>query len=306
MMTTMAPFSSRASFVGEQTDWSYDVAFSRNLGLISAAEQDTLRQTTIAIAGMGGVGGVHLMTLARLGIGGFQIADPDRFEAANFNRQYGALVANLGQPKAEVMAEYARQVNPDVRLKLFPEHIDAHNIAEFLAGADIYIDGVDFFSFSARRMIFAEARRRGLWAITAGPLGFSTAWLVFDPRGMSFDEYFDLRDDMTGVEQTAAMAVGLCPAGTHLPYLDLKQVDLKTGRGPSAGLACQLCAGVAAAEVLKIRLGRGQVRPAPYYFQFDAYRQTFRRGRLWWGNRHPLQRLKRTLLARRLKAAGVE
>ncbi len=39
---------------------------------------------------MGGVGGVHLMTLARLGIGKFTIADPDTFELANFNRQYGA------------------------------------------------------------------------------------------------------------------------------------------------------------------------------------------------------------------------
>jgi hypothetical protein len=61
-----------------------------------------------------------------------------------------------------------------------------------------------------------------------------------------------------------------------------------------------------AAEVLKIRLGRGPVRAAPYYFQFDAYRQKFSRGRLWWGNRHPLQRLKRSILERRLKAAGAE
>jgi molybdopterin/thiamine biosynthesis adenylyltransferase len=305
-MTCMTPTTSPSTVVGNHADWSYEVAFSRNLGLVDAAEQEVLRKTTVAIAGLGGVGGVHLMTLARLGVGGFHIADPDHFEAANFNRQYGALLSNLGHAKTDVMADAVQQVNPEIRLKSFEEPIDEHNVAEFLNGADIYIDGVDFFSFAARQLLFAEARRRGMWAITAGPLGMSTAWLVFDPRGMSFAEYFDLRDDMTPVERTAALAVGLCPAGLHLPYLDLKHVDLKSGRGPSTGLACQLCAGVAAAEVLKIRLGRGPVRAAPYYFQFDAYRQKFGRGRLWWGNRHPLQRLKRRILERRLQAAGVK
>jgi ThiF family len=48
------------------------------------------RHSRVAIAGLGGVGGIHLATLARLGIGSFHIADPDRFEPANFNRQHGA------------------------------------------------------------------------------------------------------------------------------------------------------------------------------------------------------------------------
>jgi hypothetical protein len=78
-------------------------------------------------------------------------------------------------------------------------------------------------------------------------------------------------------------------------------VDPSTGRGPSAALACQLCSGVAAAEVVKILLRRSPVSPAPCYCQFDAYRQVFRKGRLRWGNRHPLQRLKRWWLRRRLQ-----
>ena len=51
--------------------FSYDEAFSRNIGWITEWEQQSLRRKRVAIAGMGGVGGVHLLTLTRLGIGAF-------------------------------------------------------------------------------------------------------------------------------------------------------------------------------------------------------------------------------------------
>ena len=72
--------------------FSYHAAFARNLGWVTRAEQDSLRGKRVAIAGMGGVGGVHLLTLARLGIGAFHIADFDTFDIANFNRQAGLLL----------------------------------------------------------------------------------------------------------------------------------------------------------------------------------------------------------------------
>jgi tRNA A37 threonylcarbamoyladenosine dehydratase len=72
--------------------FDYDQAFDRNIGWLSAAEQREFRHCKVAIAGCGGVGGAHLLTLARLGIGRFAIADADTFELANFNRQVGATV----------------------------------------------------------------------------------------------------------------------------------------------------------------------------------------------------------------------
>lgn len=57
--------------------FDYHRAFSRNIGWITEHEQSTLRDKRVAIAGMGGVGGFHLLTLARLGIGKFNIADLD-------------------------------------------------------------------------------------------------------------------------------------------------------------------------------------------------------------------------------------
>jgi len=286
-------------------NWDYHEAFSRNLGLITPEEQEKLRTSRVAIAGMGGVGGVHLITLARLGIGRFSIADPDTFELANFNRQYGAKVCNLGKNKAQVMAEEARQVNPELDIRVFTEPITEANVEAFLKDADLFIDGIDFFAFETRRLLFRKAREKGIWAITAGPIGFSVAWIVFDPKGMSFDRYFDLRDGMTRLEQTAAFLVGLAPRATQRPYVDLSYVDPATGRGPSAALACQLCAGVAAAEAVKVLLKRPGVRPAPWYWQFDAYRSILRRGRLVFGNRGSVQWLKRQILVLCLRQLGL-
>ncbi|MBN1912438.1 MAG: ThiF family adenylyltransferase [Pirellulales bacterium] len=279
--------------------WDYDEAFSRQRGLIDTEEQERLRRSRVAIVGMGGVGGVHLITLARAGVGAFCIADPDTFEVANFNRQYGASLQNVGRNKAAAMAREALDINPELDLRVFETAIDAGNIGEFLDGADVFIDGMDFFNIEARRLLFKEARRRGIWAVTAGPIGFSTAWLTFDPNGMTFDEYFNLNDQMDRLDQLIAFAVGLTPRMTHLPYMDLREVSIQDKTGPSASLACQLASGVAAAETLKMLLGRRPIRAVPWYSQFDAYRQILRHGRLRGGNRHPWQRFKRWWMHRK-------
>jgi molybdopterin/thiamine biosynthesis adenylyltransferase len=289
----------RSRAAADALDWSYDEAFSRNHGLLTLADQEKLRNSHVAIAGMGGVGGVHLMTLARLGIGKFTIADPDTFEVANFNRQFGARLGTVGQSKVAVMAEEARQINPELEIRMFNGRITEQNATEFLAGADVLIDGIDFFAIEARRLLFMTARQLGMWGVTAGPIGFSTAWLSFDPRGMSFDQYFDIQDGMDPFQQLIAFGVGLAPAATHMAYIDLSRVDLRAATGPSVSAACQLCSGVAAMEVVKILTGRGRVEAAPRYHQFDAFTGQLRRGRLAWGNRHPWQRVKRWYLARR-------
>jgi molybdopterin/thiamine biosynthesis adenylyltransferase len=284
--------------------WTYAEAFSRHRGLLRMDEQEQLRKSRVAIVGMGGVGGIHLVTLARLGVGAFHIADPERFEVANFNRQYGATTHGLGRKKAEVMAEEARAINPDVDLRVQTEAIGPANIDAFLEGVDVVLDGIDFFALETRRLVFREARQRGVWVVTAGPIGFSAAWLVFSPAGMGFEEYFDFRSDGDRLDDVIAFLVGLAPRATQRGYLDLAQVEPRSGKGPSTALACHLCSGVAATEVLKILLRRGPVRPAPWYFQFDAYRHLLRQGWLWRGNRHPWQRLKRRLLRRRVLQLG--
>ena len=272
-------------------EFDYGAAFSRNIGWVTSDEQAELRKKRVAIAGMGGVGGVHLLTLARFGIGAFTIADFDTFDVANFNRQAGALVSTVGQPKAEVLHRMALDINPELDVQVFSTGIEASNIDAFLTGVDLYVDGLDFFAFEARRAIFAACRQRGIPAITAAPLGMGTAFLYFDPEGMSFEDYFCL-DGCDELQMALRFLLGLSPAMLQRAYLvDPSRVDLAAHKGPSTIAACQLCAGVIAAEGVKLLLERGNVPAAPRGYQFDAFRNryasTWRPG----GNRNPIQRL---------------
>lgn len=283
--------------------FSYQEAFSRNLGWVTPAEQAVLRNKRVAIAGMGGVGGRHLLTLTRLGVGAFHIADFDQFDIPNFNRQAGAAMSTVGQPKVEVLGAMARDINPKLTLARFPSGVHDDNLAAFLDGVDLYVDGLDFFAFAARQATFAACARLRIPAITAAPLGMGTAVLTFLPGRMTFEEYFGWGQH-GDTEKALRFLVGLAPAGLHRAYLvDPSSINLAQRRGPSTIMACELCAGAAATEALKILLGRGPVLAAPHGWQFDAYRnrlvRTWRPG----GNRHPLQQLA-MLMARRGMPGG--
>ena len=102
-------------------EFSPTEAFERNRGLISLAEQERLSSCLVAIAGCGGVGGLHAHTLARLGVGRFRLSDDDTFSLANFNRQIGATVRTLGSNKAAVTADMIRSINPEAHIEIVAE-----------------------------------------------------------------------------------------------------------------------------------------------------------------------------------------
>ncbi|MBK9237030.1 MAG: ThiF family adenylyltransferase [Rhodoferax sp.] len=271
--------------------FAYDSAFSRNIGWVTQREQAKLRKSRVAIAGLGGVGGAHLLTLARLGISHFNIADFDDFDVHNLNRQAGAFMPSMGQPKIEVVAKLARDINPDMDLRSFPQGVTPENVDEFLRDVDVYVDGLDFFALPARRMVFAKCRAKGIPALTAAPLGMGTAFLYFSPTGMSFEDYFKV-DGHESQEQYARFIAGLSPAMVQRDYLVAPDaVNFTQKRGPSTVMACDLCAGVMGTSVLKVLLGRGTMKAAPWGMQFDAYHQTLRMTWRPFGNSNPFQQL---------------
>ncbi len=271
--------------------FDYHDAFSRNIGWITLAEQARLRSARVAIAGMGAVGGAHLLTLLRLGIAQFNIADFDEFGVHNFNRQTGAFLHSVGQPKIDVMAQMGAGINPQADFRRFPKGVQPDNVDEFLRDVDVYVDGLDFFAMDARRMVFAACRARGIPALTAAPLGMGVSLLYFSGDGMSFEDYFKLEGHHSE-EQYARLIAGLSPSMLQRKYLvEPSAVNFKERRGPSTMMSCNLCAGVLGTATLKVLLGRGPLKAAPWAMQFDAYRQqlsfTWRPG----GNSNPLQQL---------------
>jgi len=280
--------------------FSYEEAFDRNLGWFTEDEQQRLRAKTIAIAGMGGVGGVHLLTLVRLGLAGFHIADLDTFELANFNRQVGATVSSLGESKTSVLARMAKDINPQLRLAEFASGITEDNVRAFLSGVDLFIDGFDFFAIEIRRKTFQLCRELGIPAVTAAPVGMGVAFLAFTPDGMSFEDYFRFQGK-TELRQYINFLLGLAPNGMHRAYLvDPTRLDIVKKKAPSTIVGVQLCASYTAAQVVKMLLHRGAVRPAPYHYQFDAYLNRFRTIRSP-GNNGFLQRIRGDVVERHIR-----
>jgi molybdopterin/thiamine biosynthesis adenylyltransferase len=276
--------------------------FFRNIGLISETTQAKLCESRVAVAGVGGVGGIHLLTLARMGICKFNIADMDTYERANISRQFGAKHSTLGANKANVLSELLKDINPAIDTKVFLEGVSDQNIDHFLEGADFFVDGIDFFEIEIRRELFKRARERGLYALTAAPLGFGSTLQVFSPHGMTFDEYFGICDEMPYLEKLAAFAAGLAPRPYHLKYMDLSRVSIKDKKGPAVAPACTLAASLIATSIVRIVAGL-EVKAAPYYTQLDLYRLKFRNGYLVGGGKNPIQRLKRHIILKKFKAA---
>ena len=273
------------------TLFNYELSFSRNIGWVTENEQSLLRSKRIAIAGLGGVGGSHLTTLTRLGVGKFNISDLDIFELANFNRQAGASLSQLDRSKVDVMTELALDINPELEIKSFPNGVNQGNVDEFLDGVDLYVDGLDFFALEARRIVFAACARKGIPAVTAAPLGMGVSFLCFMPGKMTFEEYFQW-EGQSETEQLLRFMLGLSPTGLQLSYLtDTSRMDLANHKGPSTRMGCDFCAGMVGTYALKILLNRGSVVTAPKALHFDAYRNKFLITWRPWGNNNPLQRL---------------
>ena len=283
--------------------FSYIEAFDRNIGWLTEWEQLALRGKRIAIAGMGGVGGVHLLTLARFGIGAFHIADFDRFDIVNFNRQIGATIETIGRPKVEVLAEMALAINPELQLTRFEAGINDDNIDAFLDGVDVFVDGFDFFEIEIRSRVYARCAERGIPALCAAPIGMGAGCLAFLPGKMTFEEYFGFAGK-TENERFLRFLIGLAPKGLHRAYLvEPSAIDLPGHKGPSTGASCQICAGITAVNAVKLLLRRGVVQAAPYHHHYDAYRNKLVISRLPRGLNGPWQRVK-LAIARRLYEAA--
>ena len=288
------------------TVFDYDRAFNRNIGVVSTGEHRRLRDCTVAIAGMGGVGGDYLVSLARAGVGGFHLAEFDAFELDNFNRQYGASMATIGRPKLDVRVELVREINPDVRISTFAEGITAANIGTFLSGVDLVVDAVDAFAVDIHPLLVDAATARGLITIAAVPLGMGAGVLAFGPRGMSYGDYFAIQPGMSDEEKIVQFMLGFAPEMYHLKYLDPTTINLKARRGPSSIAGCKLCAGFITTQALVGLLHPDEVRCVPWYTYVDARLSRFRHRRLWMGNRNPLQRLKSYIASRRLEKLGAQ
>jgi tRNA A37 threonylcarbamoyladenosine dehydratase len=129
-----------------------------------------LARAHVAIIGVGGVGSWTVEALARSGVGALTLIDMDDVCITNTNRQLPAVVAGIGRPKVEVLAERVAQIHPACRVKAIPEFLLESNVDRLLSPEFTWvIDAVDRMTIKA--LILAKARERGLNMLTVGGAG---------------------------------------------------------------------------------------------------------------------------------------
>jgi molybdopterin/thiamine biosynthesis adenylyltransferase len=117
--------------------------YVRNVGTIGLKGQARLLQSTVAVVGLGGLGGYVTEALARCGVGRLILIDGDAFEEHNLNRQLLSAEARLGMEKAETARQRVAQINGAVAVDAYAVMLTRENLPQLLAGADVVVDALD-------------------------------------------------------------------------------------------------------------------------------------------------------------------
>ncbi|ACD89746.1 UBA/THIF-type NAD/FAD binding protein [Chlorobium limicola DSM 245] len=133
--------------------------FTRHLSMDEIGEkgQEKLLQAKVLIVGAGGLGSPAAFYLAAAGIGTLGLADGDRVDLSNLQRQILHTTASAGTPKVSSAAERIHALNPATRLALHPFHLDEKNAEALIARYDFVIDATD--SFRAKFLIAKTCHR---------------------------------------------------------------------------------------------------------------------------------------------------
>ncbi|MEI5905720.1 tRNA threonylcarbamoyladenosine dehydratase [Bacillus spongiae] len=127
--------------------------FSRNELAIGKEGLDRLKNSTVAVLGIGGVGSFAAEALARSGVGRLVLVDKDDVDITNVNRQIHALLSTVGQQKVELMKNRIHDINPDCEVIALKMFYTEETYEEFFSyGLDFVVDASDTISYKIHLM----------------------------------------------------------------------------------------------------------------------------------------------------------
>lgn len=140
--------------------------FSRTQLLIGEEAIQKLKNSRVAVFGIGGVGGYVCEALVRSGVGAFDLVDDDKVCLTNLNRQIIATRKTVGKYKADVMKERMLEINPDVDIRVhkcffLPENAEEFPFEEY----DYIVDAVD--TVTAKIALIMKAKELDIPVISA-------------------------------------------------------------------------------------------------------------------------------------------
>ena len=131
--------------------------FSRTELLLGKEKVDILKNSKVAIFGIGGVGSFVLEGLARAGIGSFILVDNDTISESNLNRQLVATTKTIGRPKVEVAKERVLEINPNANIEIYKEFFMPDTREEIIdKSIDYIVDAIDTVSSKIELIVRAK------------------------------------------------------------------------------------------------------------------------------------------------------
>ena len=135
-------------------------AFSRTEMVLGSRSMETLKNSRVAVFGIGGVGGRVVEALARSGVGALDLIDNDQVALTNLNRQIIALHSTIGRNKVDVAAERVLDINPECHVRpictfFLPETKDSFDFAAY----DYVVDAID--TVTAKLALIAACQQMG-------------------------------------------------------------------------------------------------------------------------------------------------
>lgn len=160
--------------------------YSRHILLkeVGGAGQRKLLASSAFVVGAGGLGSAALLYLAAAGVGRLGIADGDRVEPSNLQRQIAHRTADIGRPKVRSAADAILALNPGCAVETFEERLNAASIGRIVRGYDVILDGSD--NFGTRFLVADFCRLEGIPLVSAAAVGFEGQLLTVLPeKGLS-------------------------------------------------------------------------------------------------------------------------
>lgn len=209
----------------------FEQRYLRNQSTISLDDQAVLKASTVAIVGLGGLGGWASEYCARLGIGKLILLDYDRIEVSNLNRQLFATEQFVGMDKSEAALHRLREVNSEVEYHIMKQRLDEESALDLLNGADIVIDALD--SIVSRKILIKACKKLNIPCVH-GSIGSWFGQVLFvDPKSNVFEQLYQNSTEK-GIEQklgnpvfTASCIASIQVAET-CKYLLKKEQGLKS------------------------------------------------------------------------------
>ena len=168
------PFKAAMPAYFERTD--------RNVGCLVAMEQVVLYTASIALIGLGGMGGYQADIYTRLGVGNLYIADMGTFDTSNINRQWGATTLTVGKDKATATADLMRTISSNANLFVCPSGLNEETADFLIRRRDVVIDMIEFWSIADRIWLHRTCQKYGVVAINYNSIVHASFGMRFDYR----------------------------------------------------------------------------------------------------------------------------